>query len=258
MFRFTLSTMTRPAIALGLSATVLFGCAAATSTAPEVEATADDVVEIAIRRLNDGQDVAAFEAARDAFVKRLREQTGVGTDREFSAFFDYGAGAPPSPAVFIGMTQYDSIDAYKAAGQALGQSAEAGAFFSTFKPALFTVLRPLHEGGKVDLAAIASAQGQVVEVAYRNLSSYSNFDQAAYAAARDKFLALLTAQAGVVAEYQWVSVLDPNIVVGMTVYKDQAAFQKLASDPAVVQSPEATAFLSSYPPAGGFMNAVVR
>ena len=60
------------------------------------------------------------------------------------------------------------------------------------------------------------------------------------------------------AEYQWVSVLDPNIVVGMTVYKDQAAFQKLASDPAVVQSPEATAFLSSYPPAGGFMNAVVR
>ena len=102
MFRFTLSTMTRPAIALGLSATVLFGCAAATSTAPEVEATADDVVEIAIRRLNDGQDVAAFEAARDAFVKRLREQTGVGTDREFSAFFDYGAGAPPSPAVFIG------------------------------------------------------------------------------------------------------------------------------------------------------------
>ena len=32
----------------------------------------DDVVEVAIRRLNAGQDVRAFEQARDAFVTLLR------------------------------------------------------------------------------------------------------------------------------------------------------------------------------------------
>lgn len=219
---------------------------------------APDVLELAIRRLNEGQDLAAFEAARDAFVTQLGAQPGVGTDREFAAFLDFSTFAEPSPAVFTGMTQYDDLDAFQQAGAALGQGAEAGAFFSTFQPVTFTVLEPLEGYGPLDLAALAPGADDVLEIAVRDVSAYPNFDPTAYAQARDAFLALLTAQDGVVREVQWVSVLDSNLVVGMTVYEDAAAFQAVATNPAVAQSAEAAAFLGAYPPAAGFAHAVVR
>lgn len=62
----------------------------------ETDTGSEAVVELAVRQLNDGQDVTEFEAARDAFVARLREQDGVEVDREFEAFFDFGAQAPPA------------------------------------------------------------------------------------------------------------------------------------------------------------------
>jgi hypothetical protein len=245
-----------------LTLSTLAACAGASTDtvddADTVDDGADDVLEIAIRRLNEGQEVDEFEAARDAFVERLRAQPGVGTDREFGAFLDFVTFAEPSPPVFTGMTQYGSLDAFQDAGTALGESAEAGAFFSTFAPAAFTVLQPLDEYGPLDLATIAADADDVLEVAVRDLSTYAAFDATAYANARDAFLGVLTAQPGVVREYQWVSVLDPNVVVGMTVYEDAAAFQTVATDPAVAGSNEAAAFLGSYPPIAGFAHAVVR
>lgn len=220
--------------------------------------TTDDVVELAIRRLNDGQDLGAFEDARDAFVALLVEEPGVGTDREFEAVLDYGTFAPPSPPVFIGMTQYDSIEDFEAAGAALGSSAEAGAFFGTFTPEVFTPLRPLEDGENVDLAGIADADGQVLEVAVRDFSTYADFDQATYEVARDAFLPVLADQPGWIAEYQWVSATDANVAVGMTVYENLDAFNAISADQAFIGSPEAVAFLGAYPPTTGFMNAVVK
>lgn len=251
-------------ISWSLSLTLVAACAGgdkaddtAADTAPLVTPE-DDVVEIALRRLNEGQDLAAFEAARDAFVAQLKAQPGVGVDREFQAVIDFSTFSEPSPAVFTGMTQYDDLAAFEAAGAALGGSAEAGAFFSTFTPELFTVLSPLETGAAVDLAAIAPGSDDVLEVAVRDLSAYEGFDAAAYASARDAFLDLLVSQPGVVSEHQWVSVLDPNIVVGMTVYEDINTFYAVASDPAVAESAQLQAFLGAYPPKAGFVHAVVR
>jgi hypothetical protein len=218
----------------------------------------DDVVEIAIRRLNPDQDVPAFEAARDAFVDLLKMQPGVGTDREFMSVFDYSVFGPPSPPVYIGMTQYETLLDFQNAGAALGMSSEAGAFFSTFTPELFTVLVPLEPGGAVDLAGVANQPGQVLEVAVRDLSTYADFDPDAYAAARDAFLALLAQQPGFVAEYQWVSPIDANIAVGMTVYENADAFMAISQDPAFGSAPELAAFLGVYPPMLGHVNAVVK
>lgn len=222
------------------------------------EDNTDDVVEIAIRRLNPGQDVDAFAAARDAFVALLKAQPGVGTDREFASFLDYAVFMPPDPPVFIGMTQYDSLADFSAAGAAVGASAEAGAFFSTFAPELFTVLTPLEAGSPVDLAGVADAPGQVLEIAVRDLSSYPNFDPADYAAKRDAFLALLAQQPGFVAEYQWVSALEPDIAVGMTVYASADAFAAIGMDMNFLGSPEVDAFIGGYPPTGGHVNAVIK
>lgn len=218
----------------------------------------DDVVEIAIRRLNPNQDVGAFAAARDAFVALLKAQPGVGTDREFVSFLDYAIFMPPDPPVYVGMTQYNSLADFAAAGEVLGNTPEAGAFFSTFTPELFTVLTPLEPGAPVDLAGVADGPGQVLEIAVRDLKNYANFDPADYASKRDAFLTLLSAQAGFVAEYQWVSVLDPDLAVGMTVYESTEAFAALSMDQGFIGAPEVAAFLGAYPPTGGHVNAVVK
>lgn len=219
--------------------------------------TTDDVLEIAVRRLNQDQDVGEFEAARDAFVAQLRAQPGVVTDREFAAFFDFGTFDAPAPQVFIGMTQYEDAEAFAAAGDALGTSAEAGAFFATFTPEVFTVVVPARSGTGVDLASMAAEDGQVIEVVWRDLSLYEDFDAAEYEATRDAALAVLAAVDGVEAEYQWVSD-EGTLAVGMTVYSDQARFFEIATDESLLADPDLNAFFGGYPSIGGFVSTVVR
>lgn len=233
------------------------GCGGDAEAEVEAADKTDDVVEIAIRRLNAGQEVPAFEAARDAFVAKLRAQPGVLVDRELRSILDYSSGAAPQPAVYIGMTQYEDLGAFQAAGAALGGAPEASAFFGTFQPELFTALKPLKAGTAVELAKIASGSGHVLEVAVRDLGDYPSFDAADYAVKRDAFLAKLAAQPGFVSEHQWVSATDAEVVVGMTVYESAEAFGALAADAAFINSPEAGAFLGKYP-AKGHVNVVVR
>jgi len=215
------------------------------------------VTEIAIRRLNEGQGVSEFAAARDAFVALLKEQPGVGTDREFASFLDFSTFTPPSPPVFIGMTEYETLGTFAAVWEALGTSLEAGTLFSTFTPEVFTALRPLNPDDRYDLAALADQPGQVLEIAARNLANYASFDTADYEAKRDAFLAALAQQDGFVAEYQWVSVLDPNIVVGMTVYESAEAFQTIATSE-FARSEVGTAFAGTYAPIAGFISFDAR
>jgi hypothetical protein len=221
----------------------------------DVEADRPDVLEIAIRRLNEGQDVGAFEAARDAFVAQLRTQPGVGTDREFASFFDFSTFGAPTPPVFIGMTQYDDAESFAAAGAALGSSAEAGAFFSTFTPVVFTVVVPAEEGSGIDLAGMAATDGQVIEVVWRDLAQYD--DLAAYEASRDAALAVLGAVEGVDAEYQWVAD-EGTLAIGMTVYASEQRFYEIATDESLLADPALSAFFGGYPSLGGFVSTVVR
>ncbi len=115
-------TSRRPLLALAsMALALLSACDTTSTTVPdEPDGGSAAVIELAVRRLNDGQDVAEFEAARDAFVARLREQDGVEVDREFQAFFDFGTQAAPTAPVFVGMTQYATSEAFGAAGEALG------------------------------------------------------------------------------------------------------------------------------------------
>lgn len=226
------------------------------SSTPDGVAYEGPVTEIAIRRLNDGQDLADFAAVRDAFVAVLTAEPGVNTDREFMAFLDGTTFAPPAVPVFTGMTQYANLDAFAAAGQKLGSSPEAGAFFSTFEPQLFTALRPKDPADSYDLSEILSEPGQILEVAARDLSMYENFDRDDYETRLAAFLNALSQQPGFVAEYQWVSVLDPNIVVGMTVYENVDAFGAIAQDQEFVG--QMMPFINDYPPYTGYIHTDAR
>lgn len=217
----------------------------------------DDIVEIAIRQVKNGQD-AAFVTARENFINLLKQQEYVYNDREYASFYHFNPAQDTARAVFIGMTQYEDLETFQNVGNTLGGTAEAGAFFSTFDALVFTAMKPKVAGTAVDLSKLATS-GQVLEVAVRNLSQYPNFNQADYDAKLQAFLDVLTQQPGRVAEYQWVSVLDPNIVVGMTVYESQQAFFTIASDPAFNSNPAVGAFFASYPPnMGGEVSTVVK
>lgn len=206
----------------------------------------DDVVEIAIRQVKTGQ-LSTFEQARTNFINLLTKEPGVFNDREYQSFLHYNPAQDTSRAVYVGMTQYEDLAAFQATGQKLGSSTEAMTFFNTFDALTYTVLKPVTAGTVVDLTKVASS-GQVLEIAIRDLSKYANFNKADYEAKRDAFLAELAKQPARVAEFQWVSALDPNIVVGMTVYTNQQAFFQLASDPAFASNPAVGAFLGTYPP----------
>ena len=101
-----------------------------------------------------------------------------------------------------------------------------------------------------------SEPGQILEVAARNLSLYEAFDAADYETRLSAFLDALSQQPDFVAEYQWVSVLDPNIVVGMTVYESAEAFGAIAQDQAFMG--QMSSFISDYPPFTGYFHADAR
>ncbi|RMG55262.1 MAG: hypothetical protein D6722_28085 [Bacteroidetes bacterium] len=220
----------------------------------------DDVFELAIRRVNPGQSLAGFTAARDAFVAKLMAEAGTSNDREVQPFFDFLGTGLPLDSVYIGMTQYQDAETFAALGQSLAGIPEAAPFMGAFTPLVFEALQPIAGYGPVDLSTVAPlGSGQVLEIAVRDLSAYANLDQADYEAKRDAFLALLAQQPGFVQEIQWQSILNPTIVVGMTVYESQAAVTAINSDPAFVQSEEAMNFIGSYPPTVfGMLNTVLK
>ena len=218
------------------------------------DAYAGPVTELAIRSVT--ATLPAFEAAREAFLAALTQQPGVDADREFVAVLDGSTFAPPEETVYVGMTQYASAEAFAAAGAALGSGELAGTFFGTFAPIVFTALRPLDPNDVYDLTAVASGAGHLLEIAVRDLSRYDAFDRADYDAKRLAFLEVLSARPGVVAEYQWVSILEPDLVVGMTVYESVEVFQGLAGDAALLAA--AMPFLELYPTSAGFMVVDVR
>jgi len=232
-------------------ATILASAALLSLATPARAQNAVDgpVTELAIRLVSAPLDT--FTTAREAFIAALVEQDGVGTDREFVAILDGRTFEPPAAATYVGMTQYGDAASFAEAGEALAAGPEAQAFFGTFTPLVFTALRPLDAADAYDLAGIADQSGQVLEIAVRDLSTFADFDTTDYDARRLAFLDVLSSMPGVVDEYQWVSILDPNIVVGMTVYESAEAFESLAGDAALLEV--AMPFLQKYPAFAGYI-----
>lgn len=215
----------------------------------------DDVAALVVRRVTG--DLDEFTSTRDAYVADLEAQAGIGTDREFQPFLSFVTFAEPDPPVYIGLTQGDSLGEFSAGAEAVDPDLQT-AYFPTFEIEAFDLLTPLTPGTPVDISQIATEPGQVLEVAWRDLSTYTDFDDAAYAEARDGYLEALAAKDGWVAEYQWVSATGGDLVVGMTVYENAEAFQTIATDAEFTASDVYTAFIGAYPIAGGYASSVIK
>ncbi|MEM6724810.1 MAG: hypothetical protein AAF598_12275 [Bacteroidota bacterium] len=219
-----------------------------TTNEPDSVSTSN-VFVMPVRRVKTSQDIEAFKATRDAYVATLEAEAGTITDREIQPFFDFIFSGQPLDSVFVGITSFTDFETFQAIGDATGSTPEANAFFSTFDFLAFEVLQPLDPNLKVDLAELAPlGSNQVWEIAIRDISQYATFDQADYEQRRDDYLEILAAQNGFLREIQWQSISNPNVVVGMTIYRDAAAVQAINSDQTFIDAYTATGFLQNYPP----------
>ncbi|MEM7325073.1 MAG: hypothetical protein AAF531_18435 [Actinomycetota bacterium] len=214
-----------------------------------------EVAALVVRRVTG--ELEQFTTTRDDYVADLEAQDGVVADREFQTFLSFTTFAEPDPAVYIGLTEGRSTAEFSGSADAVDPALSA-AYFPTFEIEVFDLLAPLDETTAVDITEIAAADGQVLEIAWRDLNAYDNFDQTAYETARDDYLDALSAFDGWVAEYQWVSSVGSGIVVGMTVYEDAEAFQTIATDADFTASDVYQAFVGGYPIQGGYASLSVK
>lgn len=234
---------------LTLLLTSIFGMTACDTEEPGPAVSTASVFVMPIRKVKSGVAIEDFKAKRDAYVATLEAEEGTLTDREMQPFFDFTFSGLPLDSLYVGLTSFENQEVFNQIGEATGSTDEANAFFSTFDFVAFEVLQPLDSTLVVDLADLAPlGSNQVWEIAIRDISEYPTFDQADYESKRDAYLAILAQQDGFLREIQWKSISNPNVVVGMTIYRDAAAVQTINSDQAFIDAYTATGFLQAYPP----------
>lgn len=86
------------------------------------------VLELAVRKVKDGQNYA-FESSRKDFVNWLNGQEGVVGSWEFKV-----VGGADTEGLTVGMSVYESQEAFQAIAGKVQQLPEAGKYFSTFDP----------------------------------------------------------------------------------------------------------------------------
>ncbi|MEM9546385.1 MAG: hypothetical protein AAGA77_10440 [Bacteroidota bacterium] len=195
------------------------------------------VYEIAIRQIKN--NLEAFEKARTDFIHIWLSSEGVSGDREFKAFYNIPQNNQP---VFVGMTEWDSQEAFYAASNQHGNSEKAKAFFSQFDMLAFATLKPTE--GDFELATLGKDNGTIVEMAIRRVSTEK---RTAFNTSRKRYIEALNAVPGVKGSFEFEVVMSgsgDNLTVGMTVYEDKAAFDN--TNETVNQSQIAKDYFSTF------------
>lgn len=220
----------------------LTGMAQAQSATPD-----DDVMELAIRAVPDQE---AWQAAAGPFGELLSGEPGIIANAEFMSIMGFapvGADGQPVKNVFVGMLQIDNEathDTLMAKYFGAEKPAEVTAYLGTIENiADAGKLRPFRDTPAIDVANMVQP-GQVLEIAVRDVSGV---DFEAFDAKRKAFVDVLTAQPGVLGEYEYRSI-DGKYYVGMTLYETGDAVQAIFANPAISQGPEFGALMAEFPP----------
>ncbi len=200
------------------------------------------VTEIAVRQVKTGK-LNVFKARRSKFIKVLKRQPGIVADREFTSF--YALPEPDKSEVFIGMTTYTSLKAQAAIQRKLSVLLKFMPFFMTMKLKAYVYVQPI-EGPDFNLKTLAAQPQQVLEVAVRRVAPAK---QTEFQRTRHQFIKLLNQQSGVLASYEF-NVLKgqkaADLTVGMTVYADRAAFERVSA--AMMQNSVTQAYFATFEP----------
>ena len=207
------------------------------------------IFEIAIRRIVDAENFATLNAEVLDILTGLDGFVGA---REYTTFF----GIPTieeGEMYAVGITQWDSIDAYFATATLL-EDPTVIAYFETIESIQNVVVQPFVLGEELTLDDLASS-GQVLELAIRDISTYE--DPVGFLRAIRGFTHQLTSLDGVVREFEWLSV-DGQYFVGMTQYESMDAFMAASQNEALFTHPATAAVFSQYPPLIAQMTVAVE
>lgn len=196
--------------------------------------------EIAIRKVKPAK-TEQFRERRAAFISVLKAQSGAGVDREFESFL--AMPEPDDTEVFIGMTTYDDLKANARIQRNPKVVWRFLRFARTMDLKAYVYVRPI-EGPTFDLATLASAPGQVLEVGVRRVTDRARFDTT-----RPAFIELLSSQPGVRDSWEFEVVKGKdteNLTVGMTVYDDRAAAERIIGT--ILDDPVTTSYFATFEP----------
>ena len=227
----------------------LFSCDKDDDTTTVVDKT-DDVLEIPVRQV---PVESTWYNALTTMNQNLASEKGIIATREFKSIFSVApynsATGQPYDKVFFGLSQYEN----KADYDAIVAKYTTGTppswltnYFTTNTPLTQNsiLVKKYRNTPNIDVKNFLSA-GQVLEIAIRDVSGFSNFND--FDTKRAAFVDLLKQQDGFVKELEYRSE-DGKYYVGMTIYENIQKFQTIATNPAVMQSAVAGALFSSYPP----------
>ena len=228
----------------------LFSCDKDDDTTTVVDKT-DDVLQIVVRQVPDEN---AWYSKLVPFINNLKQEKAYVDSREFKSIFSVApyntTTGLPYDKVFFGLNQFESQTEFNTLFQQ----------YSTNPPQVFldllptftdiipnnasVVVKKYRNTPNIDVKNFLSA-GQILEIAIRDVSGFSNFND--FDTKRAAFVDLLKQQDGFVKELEYRSE-DGKYYVGMTIYENIQKFQTIATNPAVMQSAVAGALFSSYPP----------
>lgn len=211
-------------------------------TKSEIMSTENHVFEIAVRKVKAGM-LDTFKEKRTAFISELKKEDVALVDREFESF--YALPQPDDSEVYIGMTEWSSMEAASEVGQRLSSTQLATDFFSTLDFKAYLYAKPI-EGPPFDLASLAAKPGQVLEIAVRSINPGM---EAEFQASRKEFVEMLSQQEGALESYELEVVFsqsDQNLAVGMTVYESQEKFQTISAS--IMQDALTQKYFSTFAP----------
>lgn len=206
------------------------------SAMPDVEGT---VFEISVYRI---LDVDSFTTLSTELTTMLGEMEGVIASQTYNTFFAM-PDIEEGETFAVRITEWDSLTSYTAMDD-LAEDETVSAYLATVETIQNVIVQPFVKGESLHVNDLA-APGQVLEVAFRDISAYD--DPVDFLRTIRGFTHQLTALDGVVREYEWLSV-DGQYFVGMTQYESLDAFMAASQDETLLTSPVTAAVFSQYPP----------
>jgi heme-degrading monooxygenase HmoA len=195
--------------------------------------TNDTIFELAINKAKPEQP-EEFKSTREAFVAEMVKEEGVGANPTFLSFFTLSGELDSE--VYIGLTEWASMEAIKQAAQNLGPAPVFKNYAATFDSLAYVRMKP-EDGKPFDIDDILK-EGQVVEFAVRTVKPefVDDFPQR-----REAFFDRVAEQEGYVLDREFVAVEGDERVV-IIAWDSQEDFQNALQN--LTQQPEMEQFFS--------------
>lgn len=161
------------------------------------------------------------------YDREARTVSGFLASRHFKSF--HALPQPDTTPVYVMIYQWKEANTIQVARDYIVNTQALNNLIVSADISAFALTEQI-EGDAIDVNSLGAEPGQVLEVAVRRIKADQ---EVAFDAQRRDFVSRLDAKPEVITSYELKAVMGDNperLTVGLTVYRDQAAFQQLAAE----------------------------